>query len=207
MKNLSLNFIAAIFTALITAGCSTTTYLSLTENNKEQIEDTLKYVEHDENVGAELTLSLMNGTEINGELLSVRDSTITLSTKHSATEYDLRNRVYPINTVQNDEIQEMTIEGSDYIWIGLGIGAAVGAGIGALGGSVAEAGLFEQSVVIVVYGAIGLLVGAVVGLSIGDLLSIEEFILQEIPPGYDFSLMKPLARYPDEEPEYLRAIK
>jgi len=111
-----------IIFGLIAAGCSTTTYLNLTENNREQVEEQLKYDEQDENVGAELTLSLENGKEINGELLSVRDSTITICTEHSATEEELANLKYPINTIRNDEIKELTIEGSNYIWIGLGIG-------------------------------------------------------------------------------------
>jgi len=205
----SLIFITAISAFLFFAGCSTTTYLSLTKNNKEQIEDTLKYAGQDENLGADLTLSLMNGTEINGELLSVRDSTFTLSTKHSATEYDLANRVYPITTVQNDEIQELTIEGSNYVWTGFGIGIVAGTGIGLIIGRIIEG---EPSgdyagVVTAFSGFVGFIVGAIVGPIIGYESSTEEFILQEIPPGYDISFLKPLARYPDEEPEYLRAIK
>jgi hypothetical protein len=54
---------------------------------------------------------------------------------------------------------------------------------------------------------IGFIVGAIAGPIVGHALSTEEFVLQEIPPGYNFSLLKPLSRYPDEEPEYLRAIK
>ena len=208
MNNISIIFIAAIFAGLIAAGCSTTTYLSLTENNKEQIEDTLKYDEQDENVGAELTLSLMKGQEINGELLSVRDSTITLSSKHPTTENELRNRTYPITTVQYDEIQKITIEGSNYVWTGLAIGVAVGTGLGLIIGSIIQgdasgyAGLITPG-----SGVIGFLVGAIVGPIIGYESSNEEFILQEIPPGYDMTFLKPLARYPDEEPEYLREIK
>jgi hypothetical protein len=135
MKNLIL--IAIVFAGLLATGC-TTTYLSLTENNKELIENKLKYDERDENVGAELTLSLMNGTEINGELLSIRDSTITLSTKYAAAEDELDNLTYPITTVRNDEIQEMTIEGSNYVLAGLGIGIAAGTGIGYLVGLASE---------------------------------------------------------------------
>ena len=85
----TLFFITAISTFFFSAGCSTTTYLSLTENNKEQIEQNLKYDEQDENVGAEVTLSLKDRTEIKGELLYVQDSTLTICTEHSATENEL----------------------------------------------------------------------------------------------------------------------
>ena len=54
---------------------------------------------------------------------------------------------------------------------------------------------------------IGFIVGAIAGPIVGYALSSEEYVLQEIPLGYDFSLLKPLARYPAEEPEYLREIK
>ena len=102
----TLIFITAISTFFFSAGCSTTTYLSLTENNKEQIEQNLKYDEQDENVGAEVTLSLKDRTEIKGELLYVQDSTLTICTEHSATEVELANLTYPITYIQNEEIKQ-----------------------------------------------------------------------------------------------------
>ncbi|MCZ6703465.1 MAG: hypothetical protein O6940_10550, partial [Ignavibacteria bacterium] len=57
-------FIAIVFAGLLVAGCSTTTYLNLTENNREQVEEQLKYDEQDENDGAEVTLLLKDRTEI-----------------------------------------------------------------------------------------------------------------------------------------------
>ena len=207
MKNII--FIAAISTFLFSAGCGPTTYLSLTENNKEKIEQKLSYDEREKDVGAEITLSIKNGEEINGELLSVRDSTITLCTKHSATEEELAKLKYSITTVRNDEIQELTIEGSSYVWNGLFIGIGAGTGIGVIIGLIIEAdsrGDFKGYKTIGL-GMIGFITGAIAGPLVGYSLSTEEFILQEIPPDYDFSLLKPLARYPDEEPEYLRAIK
>jgi hypothetical protein len=197
----TLIFVAIIFTGLISAGCSTTTYLNLTENNKELIENKLKYDERDEDVGAEVILSLKYGEKISGELLSVRDSTMIICTEHSATEEELASLKYPITAVRNDEMQEITIEGSDYVWIGLGIGIVVGTGIGY---AAAKASNSVGGIIILVGGAI---VGIIGGPIIGNALSTEEFILQEIPPGYDMTFLKPLARYPDEEPEYLREIK
>ena len=202
-------FVAIIFAGLIAAGCSTTTYLSLTGNNKEQIEQKLNDYEQDANEGAELILSLMNGTEINGELLSVRDSTITLSTKHSATEEELASLKYSITTVRNDEIQKITIEGSNYVWTGLAVGIAVGTGLGLLIGSIIQkddAHGYAKGVTSFV-GVIGFIVGAIAGPIVGYSLSTEEYILQEIPPDYNWSILKPVARYPDKEPEYLKAIE
>jgi hypothetical protein len=197
-------FIAIVFAGLLVAGCSTTTYLSLTENNKEQIEQKLSYDERDKDVGAEVTLLLKDRTEINGELLSVRDSAITICTEYSATEEELANLKYPINTVRDDEIKELSLEGSNHVWTGLAVGIVVGTGLGVLAGSLVDKHKAEFRAGL---GAIGFIVGAIAGPIVGHALSTEEFVLQEIPPGYDFSLLKPLSRYPVEEPEYLREIK
>ncbi|MEE9448685.1 MAG: hypothetical protein V3V72_01440, partial [Ignavibacteriaceae bacterium] len=78
--------IVVIF-GLLAAGCKPT--LNVTETNKEQIEDKIVVYQKEEAMGAEVTLLLKDGEEINGELLSVRDSTITLCTEYSATEKEL----------------------------------------------------------------------------------------------------------------------
>ena len=196
----TLIFIAIVFAGLLVAGCSTTTYLSLTENNKEQIEQKLSYDERDKDVGAEVTLLLKDRTEINGELLSVRDSAITICKEYSVTEEELANLKYPINTVRDDEIQEITVEGSNYVWAGFGIGLAAGVGMGLIVVAITSTygGLFGGGLIVIA--------ASIVGPIVGYSLSTEEFVLQEIPPGYDLSILKPLARYPDQEPEYLKAI-
>ena len=63
--------IIIVVLGLIGAGCSTTTYLSLTENDKGKVTRELNAYEKDKNVGAELILALYDGSEIEGELLSV----------------------------------------------------------------------------------------------------------------------------------------
>jgi len=198
--------IVAIFGLLLT-GCSTTTYLSLTENDKKQIEQKLNDYEHDEDLGAEITISNKNGTEINGELLSVRDTSIVICSYIGLSENELAIINHSIYDIRNSEIKKLTVEGCNYIWTGLGIGMAGGAAIGTLGGSASETGSSYKGVPTIVFGIIGSLAGTAIGSIVGYLLSTEEFVLQEIPPGNDFSFLKSLARYRDEEPEYLRAIE
>lgn len=82
-------FIAAIFISLITAGCSTTTYLNLTETNREQIENKIVNYKQGFNEWVEVTFTLQNGKEINGEFLSIRESSITICTELSAAEEEL----------------------------------------------------------------------------------------------------------------------
>ena len=212
------SIVIAVILVLSASGCSNTTYVSLTVNNKEQIEQKLRYDEQEENVGAGVTLLLKNKTEVKGELLYVQDSTLTICTEHSANEEELVNHTYPINKVRNNEIQKLTIEGSNYLWTGAGYGAAGGA---VLFGIIVYAtykegtsrdfnfteGIFSrggQTAMGVIFGA---LTGAIAGGLVGHILSTDDVIIQQIPPGYDMSFLKPLARYTDEEPEYLRAIK
>jgi hypothetical protein len=200
----TLIFITIISTILLLVGCSTTTYLSLTENNKEQIEQKLKYDEQDENVGAEVTLLLKDRTKVKGELLYVQDSTLTICTEHSAKKEELANLTYPINTFRNDRIQEITIEGGNYVWAGIGYGALGGAALGAILFYVASEGNthITQGYAALVGGVLGVLAGAIAGGIIGA-TSYDDIILQEIPPDYKWSI----SRYPDKEPQYLRVIK
>ena len=193
--------------SILTTGCSTTTYVSLSESNREQIEEHLNYDEQDEDVGVEVTLSLKNGTEVNGELLSVRDNTLIICKEYSATEGELANLTYPINTIPNNEIKELTIEGDSYIWAGIGFGALGGAILGAIVGYVIAVEEKSFGVEIIGGGLIGIIVGAIASGVVGNANSTDDVILQEIPMDYDFSFLKPLARYPDEEPEYLKAIE
>ncbi len=199
------SIIIVVIFGLLATGCTPTTYVSLKENTREQIEDMLNYEEQDENLGAEVTLLLKDGIAVFGELLSVRDSTMAICSKYAATEKELARLAYPINTVRNNGIQKLTIEGSSYAWTGIGYGALGGALIGTLGPLLESKGYTVLK--ILVLAPLGLLVGGGIGAAVGYGSSTEEFILQEIPPGYDMFFLKPLARYPDEEPEYLRVIK
>jgi len=205
-KNLSIIFIAIVFSGLITAGCSPTTYVSLTENNRDQIENKIYEYGQNNNEGAEVTLSLQNVKEIKGELLSIRESSVTICTKYSATEEELASLKYPINIVQNDEIKELIIKGNNFVWIGLAIGAATFTGIGIWIGHEFDKGLDTEGGKEGL-GIIGFVAGAIVGSIVGYFLSTDDVKLQEIPPGYDLSILKPLARYPGEEPEYLGAME
>ena len=202
------SIIIVVVFGLLAAGCSTTTYLSLTENDEEQIGQKLNDYAHDEFAGAELTISEKNGAEINGELLSVRDNALTICTERSASEEELASLKYRITIIQNDEIKEVTIEGSNYLWAGIGYGALGGALLGATTFLIASEGSthITQGAASVIGALLGALAGAIIGGVVG-VLSTDDFILQKIPPGYTFLPLKSLARYPDEEPEYLRAIK
>jgi len=206
--------IAVIFAGLLVGGCSGTSYLNLAEYTKEQAEEIINNYPIDEDVGAELTLTLIDSTEITGELLSVRDNTIIICEYYSAYDEELAELKYPILPVRNDKIQILTIEGSNNLWSGLGIGALAGTAVGISFGAIAAASQPEDdedpnpaSTYYLVTVPVGFIVGTLFGAGVGAATSVEEIALSDIPPGYDFSILKSLARYPDDEPEYLRAIK
>ncbi len=202
--------IVVIF-GLLAAGCGTSPYVSLTETGEEQIEDKIVVYQKEEAMGAEVTVLLKDGEESEGELLSVRDSTITLCTKYSATEKELASLQYPIHTVRTDKILEITLEGNKYPFlIGFGIGAVAGIGLGILVAENYESEELDRGWDELVGGCFGIMVFsgvAAIGTVIGLIASTDDVILYEIPPGYKFLPLKSLARYPDEEPEYLKAIK
>lgn len=202
----TLFLVTIAFIEFIVIGCNSTAYLSLTKNNKEQIERKLYDYSQDKKVGAEVTISFKNGTAINGELLSVQDTIMILCINHSATEEELSNFTYPVIPVRNDEIRKLAIKGSNCIWIGSAIGSVTFTGVGIWIGHEYERGLDAEGAK-VGFGIIGFLTGAIIGGIAGYLLSTDDIILQDIPPRYDFSFLKSFTRYRDEEPEYLRVIK
>lgn len=207
---MKISILIFVILSLIVTGCSTTTHFNLKATFPEYIEKQLKKVEKDTDVGVEVSLLLNNGSKQNGELLSVRDCTITLCTEYSATEEELAKLTYPILLFQNNEIKQLTIEGSNWVWEGIAAGALVG-GLAAYGiglaihhgeGTSQEKGEEGKTAV-----ALAFSLGIAAGWGLGYALSTEEYILQEIPPDYNWSLLKPLSRYPNEEPDYLRAIE
>ena len=205
---MKISIISLAILGMFAIGCRPT--LNVTETNAEQIEEKLIDYQKEEPVGAEVTLLLINEEEISGELLSVRDSSIALCATYSATEEELASLKHPISIIKTDGIREFEIAGNTFpLWIGAGIGLVAGTtalllvkdDININIGTSAEDDIDK---------AIGscCLVGGltVLPVSIGRLLSTEDVILSDIPPGYKFLPLKSLARYPDEEPEYLREI-
>ena len=194
------SILITVILSLVVVGCSTTTYFNLKQTYPEYIENELKKVDKETGVGVEVTLLLKNADEVNGELLSVRDSTIILCSEYSAAEADLVMLTYPIILIPNYEIEELTIEGSNWVWEGVGTGffaVLIPAIITGPHYDEAAAALFTG---IVIW-------GPVIGGIAGYILSTEEYVMEEISPNYNWSILKLLSRYPDEEPEYLRAIE
>ena len=197
------SILIVISISLIAVGCSTTTYFNLKATYPKSIKKQLNKVEKDSNVGVQVSLLLSNGNEVNGELLSVRDSTMTLRAEYSPQEEELAKLTYPVSLISNNEIQQLTIEGSNWVLVGIVAGVTVGVLAALLGRTTTSENEEESSNL----AGLAVSLGLAAGWGLGYALSKEEYVLKEIPPDYDWSILKPLARYPDEEPEYLKAIK
>lgn len=204
--------VTAIFISGLIVSCSDpfTSHLSLNENNDEQIEDKLLDYKKEEATGVGVTLSLNNREYFSGELLSVRDSTIMVCAKYSATEEELANKKYSINSVPINQIRELKIEGNALpLWIGAGISLVASTAVYLIvkDDMNIKLGTSSEEEVDIAVGSC-CLVGAVIALPmvIGRALFTEDALLTEIPAGYKFLPLKSLARYQDEEPEYLRVI-
>ena len=179
--------------------------------NGEYAEDEINLVKQNEDEGAEVTVLLKDGTEIYGELLSVRDSSIIICTEYSASEEELANGLYPIISIKIQEIQKIKVEGESEFWVGAGygalIGVAVGIGLGlALGDDdcrhcIANPTAEDKAII---FSFLLFFIGAVVGGIVGNANSTDDVVFQNIPQGYDFLGIKQLARYPDKEPEFLK---
>jgi hypothetical protein len=204
---MKISVLIIVIISFIVVGCCTTTHINLTATYPDNIEKQLEKVEKDTGVGVEVSLLLNNGNKVNGELLSVRDSAMILCEENSAKEEELAKLAYPILRFSNNEVQQLTIEGSNWIWEGIAVGAVVGAIAYYFGHLIVTYDSQEDSDEgkTLYTSLIGLSIAA--GWGVGYALSTEEYILQEIPPDYNWSILKPLSRYPNEEPEYLRVIK
>ena len=77
-----------------------------------------------EKPGATIVIRKMDGQTSKGELLEVRDGTLTLLIYENATKVDIRL----------DELSSVRIEKKSAFLKGLGIGILVGAAVGAIGG-------------------------------------------------------------------------
>jgi hypothetical protein len=196
-----MKYFIIIMLGLIGIGCSNTTHLSLTENDKGIVRHKLNGYEKSKNIGAEVTLILFNGKEIEGELLTVRDSCLILCTEYKATESELANSTYPIILIKNNVIKELTFEGSQYFWTGLAAGYLAGSitGVQIAKSSNESPGSWAMI-------GLGGVLGSIAGGIAGYALSKEEFVLYGIPPNYNFYFLRNFARYEDKEPEYFNTL-
>ncbi len=161
--------------------------------------------------GAEVILFLIDTRQIKGELLFVGDSSILLSMNQGLSDNLLASKNSPIVVEKNREIVAVQVSGKSYILRGAGIGLLAGI---ASGGSIGLAsgndppGFLSMTagdkaaIGGVLLGGVGLIVGTIAGIA----SSTNDAKVGPLP-GNDFSALKSYARYPAQEPIFLKSFQ
>ena len=211
-------FISFLLPVLINflVGC----YSSPTINSDDYVETNPSMDQR--TAGAKVVINMKSGREYEGELLTVRDSTMLICVQYGASEEELSDSTYQIDIIKNYDIELMEVEGESKIVEGLGIGAGVGVAVGAAIGlasgddpppkrkgwltfsfsfTAEEKALFLGCCL----GALGALIGSIAG-SINSTYD-KEVYNYNIPESYDFTQLNIFSRYEGNEPQYLKLIK
>ncbi len=161
----------------------------------------------------EVVLLLNDGQEIAGELLSVRDSSIIISTIENAEGYGSAGDTAGIVVVSNQRVQKVIIKGESKVLKGMGLGLLIGGAIGAMINCVTYKKPRDSSFHFgpeAAPGAVGVFLGGLGGLAVGAIVgsaaSTSDEVIEPLP-NHDLSSLKPFARFPGNEPEWLRLIK
>jgi hypothetical protein len=158
--------------------------------------------------GAEVVIVERDGQEIAGELLSVRDSSIVISTIEKAKGYLLAGDTAGVVVVSSEKIQKVIIKVESKVLTGMGLGFLIGGVIGGVIGHLSFAkpkdgwGLVDLASLLAAlsYLTLGGLCGLAVGAILGSAASSDKEV--EPIPNHDFSSLKPFARFPVNEPEW-----
>jgi len=165
----------------------------------------------DKTRGANVMVTLNDGGSVEGEVLSVRDTAVTISTAEDESEDFLVKHPEVITIVRYQDVQKMIIRGESKLGAGMGKGFLIGAGTGALiglasGGSTGGIVHISGPEMALIGGlglrAVGFFIGTIAG--IASSTSDREIVPQS---NEDFRSLKMLARYLGNEPEFLQAKK
>ena len=162
--------------------------------------------------GADAVLLLHSGSEVNGELLSVRGNAFVIARTPGVSDEVLQRSPDAISVVPYDNVQKVTIKGNSYVLLGLGLGLVSGVAVGyAVGPSAEDTDNVAGQIINEAFGrpasaGIGGLIGLLLGITVGAAASTGDTELETSTLESPYSL-KPYARYQEEEPEFLKAIE
>ncbi|MFC2103281.1 hypothetical protein ACFLSS_02515 [Bacteroidota bacterium] len=206
MNDLNLRYVVPLlFSFCVTlVGCSNSSKMFRYDDDVDY--DSL-FVQRD--FGAKVFIVMNNGKEYTGELLRVRDSTMILCKKYEAGEEDLRDFVYPLYSLRNNNIKLIELTGENHLIAGIIFGALAGAvSVPAYGLTTGQLGLFDDTDIetaCLVGTGIGMLIGGFIG---GSNTTSDEIVYEYAnPEEYNFTRLNIYARYGGEEPDYFKEIR
>jgi hypothetical protein len=163
--------------------------------------------------GVDVVLLLRNGREVEGKLVSVRDSSVLIDVEDEDVPPGLSTQIRGILAIKDTMISRFALEGSSHVLLGMGLGFLGGSLVGAAGGEAvasSEKDEFSRELAATlgagIYASIGMVAGTLVGGLIGAAASQPDIEVSPSAPA-ERSALKKLARYPDQEPEFLQEVK
>ena len=150
--------------------------------------------------GTDVAVVLTSGEKIEGELVSVRDSSVFIAT-----------RTGDIVPITDTVVSHVIVKGSSHVFLGIGLGFLGGMIVGTTIGAATVTQKEEQEFFggldkIIAGWAVGTVAGTLVGGLVGASASESDIEVSLSVPA-ERSALKKLARYPDKEPEFLRVVK
>ena len=163
---------------------------------------------------SEVKIYLNNGQEIEGELVSVRDSSVLIAVESEHIPSGLPPPIQGILAINDTLVSHVIVEGSSHVLLGMGVGFVGGTFggmvIGMLAGSAAATDPVERTFGASFGGGEGAMVGALTGTLLGGLIggsASESDIEVSLSVPSERSALKKLARFPDKEPKSFQVIK
>jgi len=155
-------------------------------------------------------VKLGDESEIQGELISVRYESMIISTGYyEFSEEDFEEQKEELLIVPYQEIDKIILEGKSNFLPGLGYGVLGGAALGAILGFASgddppnqflSFSASDKAVILgVLFAGVGLVIGGIIGAATPE----SDLEIEPSNPGNILNL-KQFAKYPKEEPEFLR---
>jgi hypothetical protein len=161
--------------------------------------------------GRKIAITLRNGQELRGELLSAREKSLVITIGNNISDQELMDHPELVAAVPQQDIQKVTVQGKSHVLGGMCIGLLLGTvGGGIIGNSqgydnepIAE--IIVKPMVVagsaLTFGLLGLLVGTLIGA--GSSRGHEEIDTESLQDLFYFSQY---ARYQNDEPEFLKTV-
>ena len=159
--------------------------------------------------GRAIDVYLRDSSVVRGELLSIRDTALVITSTPGAPDTMLAAHPGMVSLIGWRNVVQVRSEGRSNVGLGMGIGFAAGLLIGVAAAQSVDANdpdyyntLTPKLAIPLRSGGIGLCAGALIGLT-----ASSADIDVKPQPGYQFTLLRRYARYEGDEPEHLKARK
>lgn len=180
--------------------------------NKVSVSD---YSDRQSGYGAKIILETFEGIEYTGELIAVRDSVIFYCPEYGKSETDLANGLYPVNGINTKRITLIALEGNNVYLTGMLVMDQLEElwepqweNFLLSQNPIFNLGSNKEKIVLSCVSCLGL-TGIITGGLIASAGSTKKKIIYDLvdPSNIDYNYLKHFARYYDQEPDYIPALR